>query len=668
MRRVGFGIQGRIYSGFGLTVLLSLGLAMLGAAQLRSIAGQIGTYSRSADSDAAILEIEAGLERMNGAALHYRASGDEQSLKDYAAAETSVRDGIAGSRGTMAADRRETLDAITAGLDAYRGKLDGLATLTRQIQADRAKLVGLGDDLNNAANRLMRLAKVDDNAEIVDATQRLGEFVLTIRLITWRFLATTDPKGPSQYEAAQGRVDAALADFDAGDQAETYKPHIERLKAALAANSASFTALADAILKVDALYRTEMAPAMAALIERARNDAAVLSGQLTETRSQTETVIGRTISGQIVIAALILVTAAAAGLGIGRSIARPIIGMTGAMTRLADGDTAVTVPARDRRDQLGAMARAVEVFRRNAVEKLALEQERAALDQQAAEARQRELLSLAATFEAEVQGIVDTVSSGSTDVETAARTLVDAVGGTRRQAHDVADAANLASASVQAAAGAADQLAASITEISRSVTRASDVARTATGAATEADGTMRSLTDAAQRIGDVVSLISTIARQTHLLALNATIEAARAGDAGKGFAVVAHEVKQLADQTARATEDIEHQIGAMQSVSGQAVDSIRHIGRIIHELDGIATGVAASIEEQRAATAEIARNVQQAAQGTQAVTVTIGDVGASARVADESAGRLLSVAGTLTEQADALQGGVGRFLTRVRAG
>ncbi len=369
-----------------------------------------------------------------------------------------------------------------------------------------------------------------------------------------------------------------------------------------------------------------------------------------------------------IIVALILSAAvsALAGFGLIRGVSHPITAMTGAMRRLAEHDMTTEIAGRDRKDEIGAMAGAVQVFKDNMLQADQFEAEKAAA-QVNREKRTARLDDLLRDFETKAAQLVGLVSSAATELESTARAMSATAGHTTEQAAGVAAAAEEASAGVQTVSAAAEELSASIGEISRQVAQSAKITSQAVSDARRTDVTVRALAEGAQRIGKVVELIRNIAGQTNLLALNATIEAARAGDAGKGFAVVASEVKGLAGQTAKATEEIAAQITQLQSSTNEAVEAIKGITAVIEEVSTIATAIASAVEEQGAATNEIARNVQQTADSTREVTSHIAGVSQGAAGTGAAADQVLSAAGELSKQAELLSAEVGGFVSSVRA-
>jgi methyl-accepting chemotaxis protein len=369
-----------------------------------------------------------------------------------------------------------------------------------------------------------------------------------------------------------------------------------------------------------------------------------------------------------VIGAILGVSAVcvAAGILIVTTVARPIRALTGTMASLANKEMSVEIPGTSRRDELGAMARAVQVFKEGLIEADRLAAAEAA-EQQAKLRRTEAIERLLASFETSSSAALRMVASAASELDATAHSMSAMAQQTSSQATIVASAAEQTSANVQTVATATEEMASSIREIGTQIARSASIAGKAVTEAAQTTDAVRTLADAAQRIGAVVELINSIASQTNLLALNATIEAARAGEAGKGFAVVASEVKSLAGQTAKATEEIAGQIGAVQQTTQGVVTAITGIGGTIGSINDITTAIAAAIEEQGAATNEISRNVQQAATGTQEVTGSIVQVTQAAGEAGSAAGQVLGAAGELSKQAEMMRRDVEKFLSDIKA-
>jgi methyl-accepting chemotaxis protein len=376
----------------------------------------------------------------------------------------------------------------------------------------------------------------------------------------------------------------------------------------------------------------------------------------------------RSISIQAGIAIpLIILSVVFLGALVARSISRPIVRMTEAMTELANGNVKIVPPGVGRKDEVGAMASAVQVFRDNMIEAERLRTEQSEAEKRASGEKRATLHTFATEFQTAVGNVVDLVSSASTELEAAAQTLTKTAGTTQTLSTNVAGASDQASENMQSVAAATEELAASVGGIMRQVQESSKIAADAVRQAQQTDARMSALSKASARIGEAVKIISAIAEQTNLLALNATIEAARAGDAGKGFAVVAAEVKALASQTAKATDEIGQQISGIQTAAQESVAYSQEINTTINRISEISSMIASAIEEQGAAMQGIARNVQQAASRTAQVASNITEVNRGASETGSASAQVLSSAQGLSTESVRLKSEVEKFLAKVRA-
>ncbi|HVJ35994.1 MAG TPA: methyl-accepting chemotaxis protein [Terriglobia bacterium] len=415
------------------------------------------------------------------------------------------------------------------------------------------------------------------------------------------------------------------------------------------------------------LYHKEVRDPINAIIAKVAKFVEDKSAATDKVVAETDSMATRTIYLSIAVGVVGVVIGVIISLLVSRTgIVAPIAAVNGSMQQLSNGELDIEIAGTERRDEVGMMAKTLQVFR----DKLA-EGERMRTAQQVEQERQlkraQTVETAVARFEQAISGVVATVSSSATELQSTAQSMTATAEETSRQSSAVAAASSQTTQNVQTVASATEELSASIHEIASQVTEAGRIINQAVAQASETDAKVKSLAEAAQKIGEVVGLINDIASQTNLLALNATIEAARAGEAGKGFAVVASEVKTLATQTARATDEIDAQIRAIQDASSTSAEAIREIADTIRRVNEVSTAIASAVEEQGAATQEISRNVQQAAQGTSEVSANIGNVTQAAAETGHAAGDVLNAAGELARNGDTLRSEVDSFLRDIRA-
>lgn len=661
-------VRTKIFAGFG--CMLVLIAAMAGLAWTSSERAQSGllAYAGQSRIAASSFAADTALLQAQLAASRYLSLGEMEDVGSFNARQDEVRQHLAEIRQLMTTEAGvQAVDEILTLQADYGAAFERLVSL-RQQRDDlvRTILNETGAELRELITSIRDAEAGERNFDSLKVAASLNGNFLVARTVAARFVEGHADADRQEVQDVLLETRKGLQTLRTVSTAAGNEERLSRAQDLLDAYEAGFQELADTIVEMDGVVSgsfTQVGPMIAALSSWIRDDA-TMQQRLSEEAALADGLQVRSLI--LTLSALALAGGLLVAWLINRAITRPVVAMTAAMGRLAEGDETVDIPARGRRDEIGRMAEAVQVFKENLVRTRQME-EAAKLAEERAELERRQALeTMADRFEGSVGAVVTAVSQAAEEMQHSARTLTATADRTKEQAMSVASAADQASNNANTVAAATEELSSSITEISRQVQQSTEIAASAVEEAGRTNTLMASLSVAAQQIGEVVGLITAIAEQTNLLALNATIEAARAGEAGKGFAVVASEVKNLATQTTRATEDIAAKVEEIRNATEGSAKAMDSISRTIETMNGIVASIAAAIEEQGAATREIAGNVSQAAAGTRQVSATIAEVNRAAGETGTAAEHVLDAAGELGRQAEVLRREVETFLATVR--
>ena len=659
-------IRGRLYGGFGALVLFGVMLAGLAVWQLWAIRDRVEFMTIQSANAIRAGEIATELHAIRRGILRYTFDQDAESLADADKRLTNIGTLLdAAIKTVRAEERRAVYKDIEKDIGELKSKRIALEDTIKQMVADRAVLYTEGDKLAASMKKLTDATRRTPAAEVVAALD--GE-ILRARMSNWRFIVSRNQQDISIFKNSIKLASELIANLEKLDLPPSADPVLASVKSGMGVYSTTFEKASAKLLLGDEIYYKSVTPLIISGIGKIERIVNGLQEAFVKTTGDVNERISGTVTIQQIVAGAAFVLGLLVAFFIARGIIRPLSGLTSGMKELAEGNFGVVLPGLDRKDEVGDMAQAVEAFKIKAEEKARAEAEaKAKQDQIAAEQRKRDMYQLADVFEGAVGEIIETVSSASTELEASAGTLTHSASRAQELTTLVATASEEASTNVQSVASATEEMSSSVNEISRQVAESAGIAQEAVAQARKTNERVGELVKAAARIGDVVELINTIAGQTNLLALNATIEAARAGEAGRGFAVVASEVKALAEQTAKATGEISQQIAGIQTATQESVGAIQEIGDTIGRMSEISSTIASAVEEQGAATREISRNVQQAAQGTMQVSSNITDVQRGAIETGSASSQVLSAAQSLSGESNRLKLEVGKFLNTVRA-
>ena len=655
----------RIFAGFTILIGLNLLTAGFGGVRLMAVSDNADTMRHLAANTGRLVTVDSQMGSLWRSQVAFQTMAKEADLKAARETAAGTADLLAeAAKASLSAQRRQVFLDIEKSLRAHDTQLAQLGELGASWLKARAALFSGGDALTAATNKLLEAVRANGDSVLNGNAAQLEASVLLVRAASWRFVAMLDPTGPITFKKTADKARDAIRQLEliipAGIEAQ-----IEAVRQNLAAYDANFEAFSSARLASKALFEDKIQPVTAALEQQLNQVLAARSQEFNAIASGSR----ETLSSMMWSAGVLVLVASVLGviiaLIIGRGIVRPLSAMTAAMSRLAAHDHAIEIPARNRHDEIGEMAQAVEVFKRQAIETERLTVEQAA-ERTAKDHRQAVLTEQTRDFGQSVSGVMAGLTTSAETMRRAASAMAEASQSVHDEANATSGGAVRSSQDLVAVASAIEELTSSVAEISRQVASSAEVARQAVGRAEASQQTIQGLSDATARIGDVVHLISDIASQTNLLALNATIEAARAGESGKGFAVVAGEVKALASQTAKATADIGGQIETVRTATEDTVTAMAEISRIIGRMNEVSGAISAAVEEQSATTRELASSVQAV---TGATSTTADAMQHVVEVADRAGGlsqEVLHEAAEIGREADTLRREVDRFLTAVR--
>jgi len=661
-------VKTKIYAGFAAVLLVLIVVSVFGYVGFVAVAHDVDQYNEKVEEGSLISHIEVEFLKLRTHAREFANTGHKEDAQAVHKIEKKLKGLLEEAKSHLTdPEHIEELNEMQGALDVYIVDFAKAEKLEHEFNdLIHSKLDPMGAKIVKDLEIIITETHQEGNATAANTASKAIEHALLAQLYVNILIGREEEefgkKAEHEFKVLAKYMEELGTQIHTDHEKELYADALKLSHTYIDV----FHKIHEDEVELRHLIDGEMAQAAQTIVKDAEH--------LQKAIAEIEDEIRKITVNEIELAELEMLIASAVGIiggfliamFLGSMISNPVVAMTDSMRELADDNLTVDIPAQGRKDEIGEMAAAVQVFKDNAIQNKELQDEAVKQEVRAAEEKTRLMNQMADDFQASVGGVVQTVASAATELQSSAQSMTAISEKTSSQATAVAAASEEASTNVQTVASAAEELSSSIGEINRQVSQSTEIATSAESAASNANDMVRGLAKSSEKIGEVVELITDIAEQTNLLALNATIEAARAGDAGKGFAVVASEVKNLANQTAKATEEISGQIDGIQSGTQGSVEAIDVISKTINEISAITSAIAAAVEEQGAATQEIARNVEQAAQGTGEVSSNIAGVNQAATEAGSTSTEVLGAASELSQQSEMLKVEVDKFMDQVR--